>query len=44
MIGNRVLFFTIIIMAITASCVAFAENQYADDGAPRMHGRRAVIM
>ena len=33
MMGNRVLFFTTIIMAITASCLAFAENQYADEAA-----------
>lgn len=31
MIGNRVLFFITITVAITASCIAFAENQYADD-------------
>jgi len=29
--GNRVLFFITITMVITASCIAFAENQYADD-------------
>ncbi len=29
--GNRVLFFITIIMAINVSCLAFAENQYADD-------------
>jgi flagellar hook-basal body complex protein FliE len=31
MTGNRVLFLIIITMTITASCLAFAENQYADD-------------
>ena len=31
MMGNRVLFFITIIMAITAHCLAFAENQYADE-------------
>lgn len=31
MTRNRVLFFIIIIMTITASCLAFAEDQYADD-------------
>jgi ribosome-associated translation inhibitor RaiA len=31
MTRNRVLFLIIITMTITASCLAFAENQYADD-------------
>ncbi len=31
MTGKRVLFLIIITMTITASCLAFAENQYADD-------------
>jgi hypothetical protein len=29
--GNRVLFLIIFTMTIAASCLAFAENQYADD-------------
>ena len=31
MTGKRVLFLIIITMTITASCLSFAENQYADD-------------
>ena len=31
MTGKRVLFLIIITMTITATCLAFAENQYADD-------------
>jgi flagellar hook-basal body complex protein FliE len=31
MIRNRVLFFTIITIALTVSCLAFAENPYAND-------------
>jgi len=31
MMRNRVLFFTIITVALTVSCLAFAENQYAND-------------
>ena len=31
MIGNRVLFSITIVIWITASCIAFAENQYAED-------------
>ncbi|MBN2325375.1 MAG: hypothetical protein JXQ30_16725 [Spirochaetes bacterium] len=31
MTGKRVLFFIIIALTITASCLAFAENKYADD-------------
>jgi len=33
MIRNRVLFFTIITIALTVSCLAFAENPYANDAA-----------